>query len=512
MTNIKPVALVILDGYGYRNQTEYNAIAHARKPCIDALFHTYPHTLLEASGTAVGLLPGTIGNSEVGHLTIGAGRIIPQPATLIHNALCDGSFFTNQLLQATLHSLPKTKKLHIIGLLSDAGVHSHMDHLFAFIKASHNAGIEHIIIHPFLDGRDVAPQSAALYLNKLQQYLTIHGGIIGSIHGRFYSMDRDNNWERTEQSYHVLTEPEPIRFHDWQAVLDYYYAHEITDEFIPPTQLTHDGIITDGDGIIFFNFRPDRARQLTTCFIDPTFGAFERTQLNLAFVITPTDYGLSLHTTVLFKSQPITNTLKEVLSCAGKTIFTIAETEKYAHVTYFFNGGKEQPLPHEDRMLIQSICVKNYVEHPKMSAQKITDAVLKSLKTNPCDFYLINYANADMVGHSGNFQATIKAIECLDKQIKQLFEAIVIKMNGTLYITADHGNAEEKWDYQAHQVRTAHTTNMVPFLVVKQGFEHRHFQLPLRSLADITPFILSNMGLPIPHEMNAIFKLDIAGD
>jgi len=298
-----------------------------------------------------------------------------------------------------------------------------------------------------------------------------------------------------------LTVPEPIRFDTWQAALDYYYKHEITDEFVPPTQLTHDDIITEGDGIIFFNYRQDRTRQLTQCFIDPTFDAFKRTNLHLTFFITPTDYGVNHHTTVLFESKPITNTFKEVLSRAGKTICTIAETEKYAHVTYFFNGGNEQVLPHENRVLIQSIRVKNYVEHPEMSAQKITDAVLKSLKTNPADFYLINYANADMVGHSGDFQATIKAIEYLDKQIKQLFDLIVTKMKGTLYITADHGNAEEKWDYKAQQVRTAHTANMVPFVMATQGLEHAHVTLPIKTLADIAPFILSNMGLPIPDEM-----------
>ena len=501
MTKIKPVALVILDGYGYRKETDYNAIAQARKPTLDALLETYPHTLLEASGTAVGLLPGYIGNSEVGHLTMGAGRIIEQPVTMIHNAIQDGSFFTNPILKKSLQQLPKTKKLHIMGLLSDGGVHSHIDQLWAFMKAAHDSGIEHIVVHPFLDGRDVAPQSAVFYLNKLQDCIDTYGGIIGSIHGRFYAMDRDNNWERTALSYHVLTQTEPIRFADWQSALDYYYAHEIIDEFIPPTQLTHDGIVTDGDGIIFINYRPDRARELTQSFIDPTFNAFERRQLNLAFFITPTDYGLAVHTTVLFDQKPITHTLKEILSDAGQTIFTIAETEKYAHVTYFFNGGKEEAVPHESRVLIQSIRAKNYVEHPEMSAQEITDTVLESLKTNPADFYLINYANADMVGHSGDFQATIKAIECLDKQIKQLLDVIVIKMGGTLYITADHGNAEEKWDYQANQARTAHTANMVPFVMAKVGLEHIHVKLPLHTLADIAPFILSNMGLQIPHEM-----------
>jgi 2,3-bisphosphoglycerate-independent phosphoglycerate mutase len=495
-----PVALVILDGYGYRKETQYNAIAHAKKPTLDTLLTIYPHTLLEASGTAVGLLPGYIGNSEVGHLTIGAGRTLKQPITIIHEAIKKGSFFTNETLMHTLEKLPKNKKLHIMGLLSDAGVHSHIEHLLAYIKAAHNANITHIVIHPFLDGRDVLPESAKFYLETLQNFCDRYGCLIGSIQGRFYAMDRDKNWDRTAQSYQVLTQKEPLNFSSWNGALIYYYSHGISDEFIPPTQLSHDGIIADGDGIIFFNYRPDRARQLTSSFIDSSCTAFEHKKLNLSFFITPTDYGLTTSTTVLFHAQQINNTFKEILSQAGKTIFTIAETEKYAHITYFFNGGKEISVPHEDLNLIQSIRTKNYVQHPEMSAQEITDAVLESLKTHPYDFYLINYANADMVGHSGDFQATIKAVECLDKQIKQLFDAIVINMHGTLFITADHGNAEDKWDEQAQQVRTAHTTNKVPFVMVKQGQEHSSMHLPLHTLADIAPFILNSMGIQFLQE------------
>jgi 2,3-bisphosphoglycerate-independent phosphoglycerate mutase len=502
MKTKQPVALVILDGYGYRKEKQYNAIAQAKKPTLDTLLETYPHTLLEAAGTAVGLLPGYIGNSEVGHLTIGAGRTFKQPVTLIHEAIKKGSFFTNQTLTHTLGELPKNKKLHIMGLLSDAGVHSHIEHLLAYIKAAHGAGITHIVIHPFLDGRDVVPESAKFYLEKLQNFCDRYGCLIGSIHGRFYAMDRDKNWDRTAQSYQALTQKEPLKFTSWHGTLTYYYAHEISDEFIPPTQLSHDGIIADGDGIIFFNYRPDRARQLASSFLDSSFAAFEHKKLNLSFFITPTDYGLATPTTVLFHTQPIDHTFKELLSQAGKTIFTIAETEKYAHVTYFFNGGQEAAVPHEDLTLIQSIRTKNYVQHPEMSAQEITDAVLHSLNTNSHDFYLINYANADMVGHSGDFQATVKAIECLDKQIKQLFDAIVINMHGTLFITADHGNAEDKWDEQEQQVRTAHTANKVPFVMVQQGLEHKNMHLQMHTLADIAPFILRTMDIQIPAEMN----------
>lgn len=501
MRTKEPVVLVILDGYGYRKETKYNAIAQANKPTLDILFKTYPHTLLKAAGTAVGLMPGYIGNSEVGHLTIGAGRTIKQPVTIIHEAIKKGHFFTNQTLTTALLSLPKSNKLHIMGLLSDAGVHSHIEHLLAYIKAAHDTGITHIVIHPFLDGRDVAPESAKFYLEKLQNFCDRYNCIIGSIHGRFYAMDRDKNWDRTAQSYQVLTEKKTLEFTSWHAALTYYYTHQISDEFTPPTQLSHDGIVTPGDGIIFINFRPDRARQLTESFIDLTFTTFEHKKLDLTFFITPTDYGLATQTTFLFHTKPIVHTFKELLSDEGKTIFTIAETEKYAHVTYFFNGGKEKTLQHEDRMLIQSIRAKNYVQHPEMSAQEITDTVLKSLNNDPHDFYLINYANADMVGHSGDFQATIKAIECLDKQIEQLFDTVINKMNGTLFITADHGNAEDKWDEQTNQARTAHTANPVPFIMIRRGLEYKKMHLPLHSLADIAPFILSNMDIQIPPEM-----------
>ncbi len=504
MSYKNPVALVILDGFGYRKETDYNAIAHAHTPTLNELFATYPHTLLEASGTAVGLLPGYAGNSEVGHLTIGAGRTIMQPGTIIHNAIQDGTFFSNALLNTTLKTLPKTKKLHLMGLLSDAGVHSNTEHLYAFMQEARVCGIEHIVIHPFLDGRDTLPQSAHIYLEQLQKYIDKYGGIIGSMHGRFYAMDRDKNWNRIEKSYQVLTGDEQIHFTDWSRALNYYYEQGLTDEFIPPTLFSQQGIISDGDGIILFNFRPDRARQLTESFTNPNFNAFKHKKLNPKFFITPTDYGLP--TTVLYAQQPITPTLKEVLSNHGLKLFTIAETEKYAHVTYFFSGGKEDAFEHEKRILIPSIRTKNYIHHPCMSAHEITQTILQSLKTDPHDFYLINYANADMVGHSGDFNATVKAIECLDKQVKQLVDAIVYGMNGTLYITADHGNAEEKWDYTAQQPRTAHTTNKVPFVMVQQGLEHNTINLPLHTLADIAPCIIRNMQLEVPIAMRRQHK------
>ena len=314
-------------------------------------------------------------------------------------------------------------------------------------------------------------------------------------------MDRDNHWDRIERYYRCLTEPQDIQFKIGNHLGLNIIIRNITDEFIPPTQLTHKGIIKNGDGIIFFNFRPDRSRELTESFIDPQFHQFLRKELQLDFFITPVDYGTQHHTKVMFALEPPRQTLKEILSEHHKTIFSIAETEKYAHITYFFNGGIEHLWPQEERVLIHSLPVKNYIDNPQMSAHQITQAVLKSLESSPRDFYLINYANADMVGHSGDLQATIKAIECLDNQLKELFEVIVQKMQGTMYITADHGNAEEKWDVVKHQPRTAHTTNPVPFIMVRQGLEDIHVDLPITQLAGIAPFILNNMGINSPEIM-----------
>jgi 2,3-bisphosphoglycerate-independent phosphoglycerate mutase len=497
----KPTVLVILDGFGYSPHTRCNAMYQAKMPHYKQLLRHYPHTLLQASGNAVGLVEGFMGNSEVGHLTIGSGRVIKQPITLIHEMIDNKTFFKHPLLISKFNELrKKNKTLHLMGLLSNAGIHGHIKHLFAFLDTAKEHGITQIVVHAFLDGRDVPPQSAATYLEQLATKLdALKCGIIGSLHGRFYAMDRDGNWQRTKLSYEVLTKKQPLHFHQWQKVLDYYYAKNVTDEFILPTQLSHT-VISDDDGIIFFNVRPDRARQLTACFVDPQFDHFPVSKINLSFFITPVPLSTVLKTDALIHKEPIHNTLKEVLDHAGKTIFSIAETEKYAHVTYFFNGGKEAALPHEQRILIPSLHPKNYVDYPAMSASAITQAILESLKTDPKDFYVINYANADMVGHSGNLKATIAAVECLDEQIQKLYEQVVLKMKGTLYITADHGNAEEKCD-AAGQPKTSHTTNPVPFLMVSPETKDKSMQLPLKELADIAPFILQHMGLKIPQEM-----------
>lgn len=511
-----PVALVILDGFGYAEKQAYNAIAQAYTPHLDSWFARYPHTLLDASGTVVGLPKHRAGNSEVGHLTIGSGRTIPQPITIVNNAIDDNSFFHIPTLQKELEKLKKNQgTLHIMGLLSDGGVHSDEKHLYALIQAALQNGIVNIVVHPFLDGRDTPPQSAYGYLERLENTLHQYGhGTIGSIHGRWYAMDRDHNWERTQKTYNILVgynapnrnhreaKNYPTKKTDWRSVLAHSYAKKITDEFIVPVQLNPSSTITPYDGIIFYNFRPDRARQLTEAFVNPTNHPFTHKQIPLTFFITPITYGHSIKTIPLFTIPSINNTLKEVLANAKKTIFSIAETEKYAHVTYFFSGYKEQPFSTEERHLIPSKHTKNYIRHPKMSALHITRTVNQSLTHNPHDFYLINYANADMVGHSGNFEATVKAIECLDKQLKALYNQIVKKMNGTLIVTADHGKAEDMFNAHTGQPNTAHTTNKVPFMVVKQSTTMgNHQKLNLHKLSDIAPYILTLMQLPVPPDM-----------
>lgn len=507
MKTMYPTALVILDGFGYSEEKKYNVIAHAYMPNFKRWWNKYPHAVLAASGSAVGLPYKMIGNSEVGHFTIGAGRIINQPIKVWLEDIYNGTFMHNQVLIKQFENLKSVGgALHILGLLSDAGVHGHEKAIYATIEVAVKVGIKKIVVHPFLDGRDVPPQSAHVYMQRLSQLIKHfnHGQvIIGSLHGRFYAMDRNNHWDRIEKSYRVLTEKQQGPFFSWEKVLERNYAQNITDEFILPTQLDNTGTIHNGDGVIFCNVRPDRAREITKSFVQSHFSHFIVKPLNLIFFMTPVLYDKHVLTTVLYPPIIVRNTLKDVLAEHGKTVFAIAETEKYAHVTYFFRGETEEPVATETRKIIPSIVARDYSAHPEMNANEITQNVVVSLHKDPKDFYLINYANADMVGHSGSFGATIKAVEYLDKQLGVLYEHIVEKMNGTLYITADHGKAEDMFDEVTGQPRTAHTNNPVPFIMIKKGLDNS-VMLPLTTLSQIAPFILQNMAIVAPKEMESI--------
>ncbi len=505
-----PTLLIILDGFGYSEKTYGNAIAHANMPTLTMLKQKYPWTTLQPSGRQVGLLDGYIGNSEVGHLTIGAGRIIPSVLKKFHEAINNDTFFTFEPMLTHLQSLKKTNKtLHLMGLLSDAGVHSHEFHLHALLRFAKKIGIEKVIIHAFLDGRDVAPQSAALYLERLNNVCSsLEIGTIGSLHGRFYAMDRDKNHDRTNISFDTLTKEHSITYSTWQEALQASYQHNITDEFFYPQQLTPNVTIQQDDGVIFFNFRPDRARQLTELFLTSA-----DTQ-NLAFFITTTRYKKTFANPVLFQQEVIEHTLLDEIAHQKpqEKIFVIAESEKYAHVSYFFRGMREEQFPHEQQILVPSIKTKNYNQHPEMSAQVITDRVIASITNDPAYFYLINYANADMVGHSGDFDACIKACEFLDQQLAQLYKTVVLEHGGTIFITADHGNIEAKIDQVTHTPLTAHTTNPVIFLAIGKAFEQKLESLIINSetsthnhgygLAQIAPTILHFLELSIPKNMS----------
>jgi len=506
----KPIMLVILDGFGYKEEKEGNAVASANMPNWNNWLKKYPNRLLKASGEAVGLLPGYMGNSEVGHLAIGSGRIIETNLKKFHKIIEDGSFFKNVTIINLFEKLKQTgNALHLMGLLSNSGVHSHQEHLYAILKLAKQIGLKKVFIHAFLDGRDTPPKSAAKYLTQLEEECKKIGiGEIASIQGRFYAMDRDNNWERTKEGYDVLTTaPNNFKSKTWSQALDEAYEKDETDEFVRPQLLIKEGIIQPGDGIFFFNFRPDRAHQLTETFINRKFENFDGKEfIPLSFFFSTTRYNekfKDFDNVVLFEEKPINNTFFDVLDKNNKSFFIIAETEKYAHVTYFFRGMVDNELPHETRTLIPSIKAKNYIENPCMSAPQITEALLESLQKDQKDFYLVNYANADMVGHSANFEATVKACECLDKQIGKLFAEVIEKKDGTLFITADHGNAEDMIDEEGNP-KSSHSTSHVPFMIIKKE-DNEDIKLssnPNLGISNIAPTLLKYMRLSIPKEMN----------
>lgn len=500
--------LMILDGWGYNENNKYNAIAQANTPQWDEWWKNCPHILLQASGYSVGLPDAQMGNSEVGHMHIGAGRVIQQDFTRINRSIDNGEFAQNPVFRNALTTLQKNgKSLHIMGLFSPGGVHSHEQHLFALLDLCAQQKFSSVYLHLFLDGRDTPPQSALHSLNRLHTELNIHPvARVCSISGRYYAMDRDNRWERIEPVYTLLTQGNSTHhFMDAETAIKHYYQENLSDEFIPPTLIGEKKVIEDGDAVLFYNFRADRARQLTSAFIDPNFEKFKRSvQPKLSFFISMTQYDKNFPTTQAFPPVPLNNTLGEVLAAHGLSQLRIAETEKYAHVTFFFNGGNENIFTHEERVLIPSPQVATYNLQPEMSAPQLTECLIEAINSQAFDVIICNYANADMVGHSGDFKATLKAIECLDQCMSKVWQALE-KHGGKLLITADHGNAEEMFDETTHQAHTAHTSEPVPLVYVGGGW---HFAHKEGSLIDIAPTMLSLLGICPPREMTGLKLLE----
>lgn len=495
----RPVALIIMDGFGYSPDDHGNAIRAAKKPNLDKYMQG-PHTIIGASGLCVGLPDGQMGNSEVGHTNIGAGRIVYQMLVKISKSIQDGDFFENPALT---HSMENAKKhgsaLHIMGLLSPGGVHSHSEHLYGVLEMAKRFGLEKVYVHAFLDGRDVPPSSAAGYMEEaVAKMQEIGVGKVATIAGRFYAMDRDNAWDRVEKAYAALVYGEGVQETDpVQAIRD-SYANEVTDEFMLPTVVEQGAVIQENDSVVFINFRPDRARQITRSFVDPAFKGFPRRNgyFPVHFVCMAQYDATMPNVEVAFPPEQLTMTLGEYLAKCGKTQLRIAETQKYAHVTFFFNGGEERQFEGEDRILIQSPDVETFDMKPEMSAYEVTDAVVDAINSDKYDVIILNYANCDMVGHTGVFDAAVAAVEAVDTCVGRMVDAILAK-GGAALITADHGNADKMYEADGSPF-TAHTTNPVPFIVVGAG------DCKLREggvLADLSPTILKLMELPQPAEM-----------
>lgn len=503
----KPVVLMVLDGYGLNDKVEGNAIAQADTPVMDRLMKECPFVKGNASGLAVGLPDGQMGNSEVGHLNIGAGRIVYQELTRITKSIQDGDFFENQELQRAIDNVKENHSdLHLWGLLSDGGVHSHNTHLYGLLELCKRQGVENVYVHPFLDGRDTPPASGKDFVAELEEKMKEIGvGKIASLSGRYYAMDRDNRWERVEKAYASLVYGEGEKATDVvQAMVD-SYAKEVTDEFVLPTVITDEAgkplsLVKPKDSVIFFNFRPDRAREITRAFCDEEFSGFERRNgfMPLTYVCF-TDYDETIENkTVAFKKETVTNTFGEYLAAMGKTQLRLAETEKYAHVTFFFNGGVEEPNKDESRTLVKSPSVATYDLQPEMSAPEVGVNLVEAVKSGKYDVIIINFANPDMVGHTGVIPAAIKAVERVDQCVGATVDAVK-EVGGVLFICADHGNAEKMIDYETGAPHTAHTTNPVPFILV--NYDDAYTLREGGCLADIAPTLLEIMELPQPKEM-----------
>lgn len=502
----KPMVLIILDGWGYREDPQYNAIYAARTPHWDALWNTGAHTLIWGSGRWVGLPDAQMGNSEVGHLNLGAGRVVQQEFTRINAALESGEFYKNPVLSAALaKAVSQQKAVHMMGLLSPGGVHSHEEQLFSAVKMAAQAGIKQLYVHAFLDGRDTPPKSAEGSIQALEQALSTSGvGRIASIVGRYYAMDRDKRWERTQAAYELLVDGTSA-FHSVSAEegLQQAYDRGESDEFVQPTAIYPAGgtpvKINDGDVVIFMNYRADRARQLSYALTDPHFSGFPRTTFRtLGAYVTLTHYADDLAAQVMFSPTPLHNILAECLAQRGLKQLRLAETEKYAHVTFFFNGGRETPFPGEDRILVPSPKVPTYDLQPEMSAPEMTHQLVDAILSQKYDMIVCNYANPDMVGHTGNFEATVRAIEAVDECLGDIQKALA-QVGGEMLVTADHGNAELMFDEATGQPHTAHTELQVP--LIYWGRRKAQFTVEEGTLADIAPTLLYLLGLPQPEEM-----------
>ena len=497
----RPLALIILDGWGYSDTPQHNAIYAANTPVWDRLWANYPHTLISASGEGVGLPDGQMGNSEVGHLNIGAGRVVYQEFTRVSLAIRDRSFFDNAtLLQAVNNAKQADKAVHILGLLSPGGVHSHADHIEAMVEMAVKQGAKKVYVHAFLDGRDTPPKSAQASIDAMEaKFAALGGGQFASLIGRFYAMDRDQRWERVETAYHLLTDGIADYAADSAtAGLAMAYGRDETDEFVQATRIGSEAIkMEEGDAVVFMNFRSDRARELTLALTDPDFAEFKQPRpLNLASVVTLTEYKKEFTNPIAFPSASLNNVLGAYLADQGKRQLRISETEKYAHVTFFFSGGREQPFEGEDRILVQSPQVKTYDLQPEMSAPEVAEKLVEAIHSEKYDAIMCNFANADMVGHSGKYDAAVKSIEALDTALGQVWAALKAA-GGEMIVTADHGNAELMLDEATGQAHTAHTTNPVPLIYAGRAAQCAE----QGSLSDIAPTMLSLMGLPIPDEM-----------
>lgn len=501
--NKKPYALIILDGYGVNEIHEGNAIYAAKTPNMDRYMQECPHSIVHASGMDVGLPEGQMGNSEVGHTNIGAGRIVYQELTRITKSINDGDFFENPVLLAAIENCKKNNSaLHLMGLLSDGGVHSHNQHLYGLLKLAKEKGLTDVHVHCFLDGRDVPPSSGADFVESLVENIRAIGvGDIATVMGRYYAMDRDNRWERVEKAYNAMVLGEGETCESAVTAVKESYNNGVTDEFVVPTVVVKDGTpvgkMQKNDSIIFFNFRPDRAREITRTIVDPAFEGFSREYFE-NFYVCMTQYDASMpNVEVAFKPESLTNTFGEYISQKGLRQLRIAETEKYAHVTFFFNGGVETVCDGEDRALINSPKVATYDLKPEMSAYEVTDEAVKRIESGDYDVIVLNFANCDMVGHTGDFDAAVKAVEAVDECLGRVVDAIQ-KMDGVALITADHGNADQMVDNENGGAFTAHTTNVVPLVLIGK----KDVSLKPGRLADLAPTMLDLMGLEKPAEMS----------